>query len=95
MLDTSVQKIKDESQKIKAEVRRQILSYMVGAFGMIAGLAWNEAIKSLIEYIFPMSRNTWLAKLVYAVIITIIIVTVTILVTKFFSKKNSEEVQTK
>lgn len=95
MLDTSVQKIKDESQKIQAEVRKQILSYMVGAFGMIAGLAWNEAIKSLIEYIFPMSRNTWLAKLVYAVIITIIIVTVTILVTKFFSKKNSEEVQTK
>lgn len=95
MLDTSVQKIKEESQKIQTEVRKQILSYMVGAFGMIAGLAWNEAIKSLIEYIFPMSRNTWLAKLVYAVIITIIIVSVTIVVTKFFSKKNSEEIQTK
>ena len=95
MLDTSVQKIKEEGQKIQAEVRKQILSYMVGAFGMIAGLAWNEAIKSLIEYVFPMSRNTWLAKLVYAVIITIIIVSVTIVVTKIFSKKNSEEIQTK
>ncbi|MBI3495561.1 hypothetical protein HY065_02955 [Candidatus Berkelbacteria bacterium] len=58
---------------LKAEIRRQTASYIIGAFGLIAGLAWNEAIKSMIEYFFPLNQNTLTAKLIYAVFITIVV----------------------
>ena len=61
---------------IKKEVRERTLSYIVAALGLVAGLAWNEAIKSLIEYFFPAS-NGLLAKFIYTIILTLIVVFVT------------------
>ena len=61
---------------IQAEVkefRKQTSGYMLAAFGLIAGLAWNDAVKSLIEYLFPLSEsNLWL-KFLYAIFITILV----------------------
>jgi len=68
------EKIKKESEEVKTEARRRMVEYIVAAFGLVAGLAWNEAIKSLIEYVFPLSRNTLLLKFIYAILITLILV---------------------
>lgn len=52
-----------------------MVGYIVGAFGLVAGLAWNDAIKAFIEYYFPIqSGGALLPKLFYAVAITIVVV---------------------
>lgn len=72
------EKIKEEILEVKNEIRERTVGYILTALGLVAGLAWNDAIKSFIEYVFPPDHegNTLKAKFVYAVLITIIIVIV-------------------
>ena len=55
-------------------MRSKVLTYIGGGFGFVAGLAWNDAIKELIQYIFPLATDTLMAKFIYAVLITIVVV---------------------
>ncbi|MEI6587386.1 MAG: DUF5654 family protein [Candidatus Moraniibacteriota bacterium] len=66
-------KLLSEIAKVKSEVRNRTLKYIVGALGLVAGLAWNDAIKSFIEYFFPQDQNSLKAKLVYALVITFVV----------------------
>ena len=66
--------LRQEGEKIKQEIRQKTLGYITAGFGLVAGLAWNEAIKALIEYLFPLSQNGILAKFIYAIVITILLV---------------------
>jgi len=84
-------KIKNRSKEIKREIRQKISGYILAAFGLVAALAWNDAIKSLIEYFFPLNKNTVLLKFIYAVLITFIIVIISIYLTKLLSHKNEEK----
>jgi hypothetical protein len=62
-----------------SQIRKQTITYVMSAFGIVAGLAWNDAIKALIEHFYPFgSANGLAAKFVYAVIVTIIVVLVTL-----------------
>lgn len=54
------EKMKQESAALSEAVRERTLAYIAAAFGLIAGLAWNDAVKALIEYLFPLSTNTLL-----------------------------------
>lgn len=65
-------------KRLQRELRQRTFGYIIAAFGLVAGLAWNDAIKIAIEYIFPFSTNTIVAKLIYAVIMTIIVVLISI-----------------
>ena len=66
--------IKPHQKSFKKELRKQTVGYIVAALALVAGLAWNEAIKALLEYLFPIGQNSLMAKLFYAVIMTIIVV---------------------
>ncbi|MDP2650808.1 MAG: DUF5654 family protein, partial [bacterium] len=57
------------------------------ALGLVVGLAWNEAIKSAIEYLFPLGQNTMAAKIIYAAVMTIILV----FATAYILKEPNEE----
>ena len=81
---SKIETIKSKSQNIKNEFRKKIVGYIVAAFGLVAGLAWNEAVKALIDHLFPMSQNGLWAKFAYAVLITLVLVIITIYLTKFF-----------
>ena len=70
--------------KIKKEFNKKLFSYITAGFGLVAGLAWNEAIKSLIEYIFPLNKDTMLAKFTYAILITTALVVITLYLSKLF-----------
>lgn len=61
---------------LRRELREKTIGYIVAALGLVAGLAWNDAIKSVIEFFYPLNENTLWAKMVYAVLITGIIVLV-------------------
>ncbi len=68
--------------KANQEIRKQTSGYILTAFGLVVGLAWNDAIKNLIEYLFPLNQNSITAKFLYAIILTILI----IIVSKYFMK---------
>ena len=56
---------------IKSEIKMRTMGYIGAGFGLVAGLAWNDAIRALIEYVFPFSQSTVLAKFFYALLITV------------------------
>lgn len=60
-----------------AEVKNQAMGYIAGAFGLVAGLAWNDAIKSMIEFFFPFSKSSVTIKFLYAIVITVVVVILT------------------
>jgi hypothetical protein len=55
-------------------VRERTAGYIVTSLGLVVGLAWNDAISTVIKYFFPIDNNTMVAKIIYASILTIIIV---------------------
>ncbi len=77
-----LKKIAEEQKKIGLEVREKTMGYILAALGFVVALAWNDAIKSLIENIFPLDKNNLSAKFIYALIVTVAIVVATILLTK-------------
>lgn len=77
-------------KKVKELVRERTISYIVAAFGLVAGLAWNEAIKSFIEYLFPLAQNTLLAKFIYALALTVVLVFVSVYLARLFKKEENK-----
>lgn len=69
---------RERVKRMQRELRKQVFGYIIAAFGLVAGLAWNDAIKIAIEYVFPFSTETIIAKLIYAIIITAIVVLLSI-----------------
>ncbi|HYE59724.1 MAG TPA: DUF5654 family protein [Candidatus Kapabacteria bacterium] len=86
-----IHKLKKESQEIRLEAQEKLVGYIVAAFGLIAGLAWNDAIKALIDYLFPLDKNSVWAKFGYAFLITLVVVIATVYVTKLLKRKEKEK----
>jgi hypothetical protein len=83
--------IQKETRKIRNEIRNRTVGYVAGALGLVAGLAWNDAIKAGIEYLFPLGEDTLLAKLLYAAVVTVLIIIATTYHTRFVREDDSEE----
>ena len=83
------QERKENTPQFQREVRSRIMGYVVGALSLVAGLAWNDAIKSLIENWFPLPSDSVSAKLFYAFIVSILAVVITISLARAF--ESSEE----
>jgi len=88
-----VRSIKQTSAQIEKEIREKTVGYIVAGFSVVAGFAWNDAIKAFIEEYFPLSRDTMKAKFVYAVLITAGVVIVSVYLMKIFrvGKKEKEK----
>ena len=80
-------KLKKESEEIRNEIQEKVIGYIGAGLGVIASLAWNEAIKALIEYVFPLKQNTILAKFLYAGAMTLVLIFVTMYLVRIFSAK--------
>ena len=59
---------------LKKEFRERVTGYLLGAFGLVAGLAWNDAIQESIRVFFPLDNKGLLAKFFYAVVMTVVLV---------------------
>lgn len=77
----------EKSAELKQAVRGQVIGYLVAAMGLVVGLAWNDAVKSLIEYFFPLSQNTIQAKFIYALALSVIIGITSFALLKWAGKK--------
>ncbi|MFA6197563.1 MAG: DUF5654 family protein [Patescibacteria group bacterium] len=58
------------------EVIKSMITLATSAFGLVAALAWNEAIQSLFKQIFG-AKGSLISLFLYAVAVTIIAVLVT------------------
>lgn len=74
------------TKPFKLQLVETFTTLMTAAFGMIAALAWNEAIKKLIESVFPSGDDQLIPLLVYAVFITLIAVICIVVITRTLGK---------
>ena len=62
--------------KAPKKATAETLGYIIAAFGFVAALAWNEAIKALINHYFK-ADETLVSLFIYALIVTLITVAAT------------------
>ena len=74
---------------MKGEVLDKIAALITAAFGLVAALAWNGAIRAIFEAVFGSADNI-VAMLIYAVVITIIAVLVTIWIARSVKRAKEE-----
>lgn len=67
-------KVKEEGRALEQATRERTVGFITAGLGLVAGLAWNDAIRSLIDYLFPIDKNGLTAKFIYAVVITFVVV---------------------
>ncbi len=73
------------------EVKEKILGYLTAAFGLVVGLAWNDAIKALIDSLYPSDQAGIIAKFIYAIVLTIVLIIGTNYLVKFFNRQPKQE----
>ena len=64
---------KAEEQKLHVYFVEKVITLMTGAMGLVAALAWNDAIQTLFRVLFPKSEGVT-GKFIYAIIVTFIVV---------------------
>lgn len=67
-----------------------VIQLMTAAFGLVAALAWNTAIQSLFDAILGTGGGL-AGQFVYAILVTIIVVFVTIRLGRMAERVGSEE----
>jgi hypothetical protein len=81
-----LKKVKKEVEEVKKEFKEKTLTLILGGFGVVAALAWNEAIKSLFETLLPQS-SALIGKFIYAIVATSIVVFVSYLLKRISEEK--------
>lgn len=76
-------------EEVKKELKEKTITLILGGFGLVAALAWNEAIKTLFETLFP-KKSELVGKFIYAAIVTIVVVLVSLQFSKI-SKSSEKE----
>ena len=74
----------------KIQLLETTAALITAAFGLVAALAWNETIKSIIEVCFSSDDTIW-GNLIYAIIVTIIAVAATMLIARSIGKLKAIE----
>lgn len=84
-----IHRVKGHISAFKKDVLKQMLTLATGAFGLIAALAWNELIKTVVnDYIKPLvgGASGMISLLIYAVVVTLLAVLVTYTLTRIIDK---------
>jgi len=67
----------DKIKETKKAVSEKTLTLVLAGFGLVAALAWNDAIQTLFRVLFPKSEGV-IGKFIYALIVTMIVVLVSL-----------------
>jgi len=74
----------EKEEPMKVIVLDKIAALVTAAFGLVAALAWNEAIKAIFKEIFGEAESIT-PLLIYAIVVTIAAVILTIIVARAVS----------
>lgn len=83
----------DPPSSIKQEILDKIAALVTAAFGLVAALAWNDAIKLLFKELFGTQDQVG-PMILYALVVTVIAVILTIIVARAASKAKTIIVKT-
>lgn len=76
---------------MKSEVIDKLTALVTAAFGLVAALAWNEAIQSIFKRVFGETKSMG-PMIIYAIIVTVIAVIITLWIGKTASKLKNIEI---
>lgn len=74
---------------LKLEILEKMSTLVTAGFGLVAALAWNNAIKALFEAVFGTQSNI-IAMFVYAAVVTVIVVLVTVKLGRLVNRAKEE-----
>lgn len=77
-----------ELKRTQKEIQEKTLTMILAAFGLVAALAWNDAIQTMFRVLFPESQGLT-GKFLYAISITIIVVIISVQLRKVFEQKST------
>jgi len=86
--------VPESSKELPLAVVRQMITLATSGFGLVAALAWNEFVKSVIEgYIRPYlpSGSPVISLLIYAIIVTSLAVIITLQLAKIEKRLQREK----
>lgn len=79
----------EKEKSFQRELAEQLVNLTTSGFGLVAALAWNEAIqtfvKNYIEKFYP-EGSGFISQVIYAVLVTLIAVLITFQLSRFASK---------
>lgn len=79
----------EKQKSLREELLDKFSTLISAAFGLVAALAWNEAIKELFKEIFG-TTETLIPMITYATIVTILAVILTFLFAKGLAKAKAK-----
>lgn len=80
-------------QKLHREVIKQMVTLATSGFGLVAALAWNNVIQELVNTVvkpYLPQGSTLISLLLYAGVVTILAVTITLNLSKILEKMTNE-----
>jgi len=75
---------------MKKQIIDKIATLITTAFGLVAALAWNGAIQAIFKEVFGTTEGI-VSMLIYAVVVTIVAVMVTVWIAKIADKEDKEK----
>ena len=83
---------KKEEETLHVYFVEKVVTLMTGAMGLVAALAWNDAIRKLFERVFgTQGSGDITAMFIYAAIVTTAVVIVTYRLTRIVEKMKKKE----
>ncbi|MBP3385633.1 MAG: hypothetical protein IJV90_06550 [Candidatus Methanomethylophilaceae archaeon] len=76
----------EKSAEFKVQLLETFASLITAAFGLVAALAWNDTIKLAVKMLFPTDSGEIYSMIVYALIVTILAVIMTLFISRSLSK---------
>ncbi len=89
-MEPTINKASEKIRETKKQVFYHTATLINSAFALVAALAWNEAIKALLDRYVP-SGSALYSKFLYALILTIVIVLVSMKLTKVINEHKPED----
>jgi membrane protein YdbS with pleckstrin-like domain len=77
-------------KKFRQELREKFTTLILSAFGLVAALAWNEAVTELFSTYFGERANI-IAKFVYAIFVTVIVVVIVYIVNDILLRQEDQD----
>ena len=71
---------------IGEQIRERIAALLTTAFGLVAALAWNGAIRAIFVRVFG-TADTVVGMLIYAIVVTIIVVIATTVIARGIARQ--------